>query len=150
MSKTYDLDLFHAKNLVKDLDALGLIDWIQARRESQSISFSTAVYLITAKIPKGRVLGYGTIAGLIGSPRAARQVGYALRSLKAEQVKIDSPDCIPWWRVIRSHGQIALNSGGHLPDQQAILLEDDGVLVVDYKVSMQDYAWQPKKLTNKH
>ena len=143
MSKNYTLDLVIAKKLVKDFEVSDLIDWIQARRESHDLSFRTAVYLIVAQIPKGEVIGYGHIAGLIGSPRAARQVGYALRSLKAEQVDLENTECIPWWRVIRSHGQIALNSGGHLPDQQASLLRDENIVVVDYKVSMQDYAWHP-------
>ena len=143
MLNNYTLDLVTVKELVKDFEVIDLIDWIQTRRESKHLSFNTAVYLIVAQIPKGQVTGYGYIAGLIGSPRAARQVGYALRSLKAEQVDLYSIECIPWWRVIRSHGQIALNSGGHVPDQQAALLRDEGIEVIDYKVSMPAYAWQP-------
>ena len=51
--------------------------------------FATAVYLITALIPKVSI-GYGHIAGLIGSQEATRQVGYALRSLKAELVDLSN------------------------------------------------------------
>ena len=147
MPSKYNIDLYTAKELVKDLDQLEVIDWIQVKRESECLSFATAVYLVTALIPKGRVLGYGHIAGLIGSPRAARQVGYALRSLKAELVDLSNPECIPWWRVIRSHGQIATNSGGHLPDQQAALLLEEGIAVANYKLSMQEYAWRPNQLS---
>ncbi len=141
MTKEPKLSLDCALELVTELEPKALIEWIQAKRQEELLSFSTAVYILTAQIPSGRVLGYGMIAGLIGSPRAARQVGYALRNLKAEQVDIESPKCIPWWRVIRSSGEIALNSGGHLPDQQALLLQDEGIQVLNYKVSMKDYAW---------
>ncbi|MGO2112495.1 MAG: MGMT family protein, partial [Pseudoclavibacter sp.] len=36
------------------------------------------------RVPAGRVATYGTIAALAGSPRAARQVGYALASISAD------------------------------------------------------------------
>lgn len=40
--------------------------------------FFQSVYKVVAKIPKGKVASYGMIARALGSPRAARQVGWAL------------------------------------------------------------------------
>ena len=36
------------------------------------------IYFLVAEIPTGKVATYGQIAQLIGQPRHARQVGYAL------------------------------------------------------------------------
>ncbi|MHA6403659.1 MGMT family protein, partial [Escherichia coli] len=41
-------------------------------------SFSQRVYAVVCQIPRGKVATYGQIARLIGSPRSARYVGYAL------------------------------------------------------------------------
>ena len=43
-----------------------------------------AVYTLVAAIPRGRVATYGQIARLLGMPRHARQVGYALAATPAD------------------------------------------------------------------
>jgi uncharacterized protein YjgD (DUF1641 family) len=48
-------------------------------------SFYAKVYAAVKKIPKGKVVTYGQIANILGSPRAARAVGYALNALKKGQ-----------------------------------------------------------------
>ena len=58
-------------------------------------------------IPAGQVLGYGHVAALLGSPRAARQVGYALAALSPDAADPHGEAPVPWWRVIRSDGSIA-------------------------------------------
>ena len=42
---------------------------------AQEDSFFARVYDIVSQIPYGRATSYGQIARLLGSPRAARQVG---------------------------------------------------------------------------
>jgi methylated-DNA-protein-cysteine methyltransferase-like protein len=42
--------------------------------------FFTRVYEVTKKIPGGMVTSYGAIAAFIGSPGAARMVGWALNN----------------------------------------------------------------------
>ena len=63
---------------------------------------------------------YGQIATYLGSPRAARAVGHALKS--AVDVR-----GLPWHRVINAAGRIS--EGGHLhrPPLQRILLAREGV-----------------------
>lgn len=41
--------------------------------------FSEKVFAAVRRVPRGKVTTYGQIASLIGSPRSARYVGYALR-----------------------------------------------------------------------
>ena len=45
------------------------------------MSFRKRVYALVQTIPYGKVAGYGHVAAALGSPRAARQVGFALAAL---------------------------------------------------------------------
>ena len=62
-------------------------------------SFSTKVYSVVAKIPKGRVATYGQIARLAGSARAARAVGQLMAHNK-------NPKNVPCHRVVGSTGAL--------------------------------------------
>ncbi len=125
-----------------ELTPLDMIWYIQSERDRGALSFREAVYLVVGYIPVGQVLGYGHVAGLIGSPRAARQVGFALGGLPVHRTQIGHEDCVPWWRVIRSNGQIALRGDSIRPDEQASLLRAEGVEVHNYRIDMKTYAWQ--------
>ena len=67
---------------------------------SEADTFYEAVYRIVRDIPRGRVMTYGQIATILGAPRAARAVGYALR---ASGKRSD----VPWQRVINFRGGIS-------------------------------------------
>ena len=108
------------------------------------MNFRESVYMMTINIPEGRVMGYGHIAAIIGSPRAARQVGFALGALPADRAQPDSPHVVPWWRVLRSNGQIALKGDPVRPHLQRALLEDEGIVIIDNKVDMSIYGWFPE------
>lgn len=60
--------------------------------------FDQEVYAIVAEIPAGRVLTYGLIARLIGTPGYARRVGRALTT---------APAGVPCHRVVNSIGRTA-------------------------------------------
>ncbi len=81
-------------------------------------NFYEAVYRLVVRIPRGRVMTYGQIAAILGSPRAARAVGYAMRAC---------PDGLPWQRVINGKGQISGRSEVERPIVQRLLLEKEGV-----------------------
>ena len=86
------------------------------------MSFREEVYALVTQIPSGRVSTYGDVAAALGSPRAARQVGFALARLdrvRAEQV--------PWHRVINARGTISGRGDLVRPELQRVLLEQDGV-----------------------
>ena len=92
--------------------------------------FFQRVYSIVARIPPGRVLSYGQIARMLGSPRAARQVGWAMRQC---------PEHLPWQRVVRADGSIA--QGGWSEVRRA-LLEAEGVpFTADGRVDMKRCGW---------
>ena len=72
-------------------------------------------------IPKGKVSSYGAIAGAAGLPNVARQTVRVLHSLSEKYE-------LPWYRVLRSDGSIALKEGEGR-ELQIGLLESEGVKV---------------------
>ena len=109
---------------------------IAAARADGEIGFRAAIYAMVCCIPDGRVAGYGHVAAWIGHPRAARQVGFALSALEPGST-------VPWWRVLRSSGQIALQGDPSRGPRQAQLLAQEGVQIKDWRVSMNQFAWSP-------
>lgn len=86
-------------------------------------------------IPKGRVLSYGEVAALAGLPKGARLV---VRVLHARSEKSG----LPWHRVLRKDGSIALPAGEGF-DLQKALLEAEGVKVsASGKVELGRYGWK--------
>ena len=76
---------------------------------------------VLARVPRGKVVSYGVAAALAGLPNGARQVVRVLHSY-AEK------DGLPWHRLVRKDGGIALPVGGGFELQQA-LLQAEGVEV---------------------
>lgn len=93
------------------------------------------IYEVVRQIPVGCVATYGQVAALAGNRRWARVVGYALH------VNPD-PEEIPCYRVVNREGRLsdAFAFGG--VNQQKILLEKDGIEVVDNKVDLSRYQWK--------
>jgi len=91
--------------------------------------FYKQVYEIVDQIPQGKVMSYGQIAKILGRPRAAREVGRAMRIC---------PDDLPWQRVVMADGSIA---GGEHARERRILLEDEGVIfTAEDRVNMEKCA----------
>lgn len=89
------------------------------------------------KIPEGRVSTYGQIASLVGFPKHARQVGYALAAL-------DNNSSIPWHRVVNAKGKISPRGLNGCDDYQRLLLEEEGIAFNDNNcISLKQFQWQP-------
>ncbi len=94
------------------------------------------IWQTTLLVPKGKVASYGQVADLAGLPGRARLVGKAMGyAPKAMQV--------PWYRVLRSSGQIAFPPGSELADTQKGLLQQEGVVVLRNRVKLAEFQWQP-------
>lgn len=111
----------------------GKIQWI----EETFMSFYDRIYDVVRKVPKGKVITYGMVACLAGNPRAARVVGYALHANP-------EPYVIPCHRVVNRNGGLthAFAFGGI--DEHKVLLESEGVEVIDYTVDLSKYLWDGK------
>ena len=99
------------------------------------MTFDESVYEYVKSVPRGRVTTYGMIAHAIGRPRAARQVGNALH-------RNPTPGIVPCHRVVNREGRLApaFAFGGW--QEQAKLLEEEGVTVQNGYVDMQKYFWR--------
>ncbi|MGF2617796.1 MGMT family protein [Rossellomorea vietnamensis] len=98
--------------------------------------FTEAVIRIIKSIPAGKVMTYGQIAGLAGSPRAARQVVRILHSMSRKHQ-------LPWHRVINAKGRIALD--GESFEEQRLNLEMEGVETgPDGKINLGRFQWTPE------
>lgn len=99
-------------------------------------AFTKNVVSIIRKIPSGKVMTYGQIARLAGSPRGARQV---VRILHAMSQKYD----LPWHRVINSKGEIGLKTEEGYIDQ-TMMLEGEGIVFLpNSKVDLTIYRYVP-------
>ena len=92
--------------------------------------FQDRVYDIVARVPYGRVVSYGQIARMLGAPRAARQVGWAMRNC---------PDRLPWHRVVKADGTIA--GGGWSEVRRALLGAEDVPFTTDGRVDIDACRW---------
>ncbi|WP_051144580.1 MGMT family protein [Yersinia massiliensis] len=97
-------------------------------------SFRQRVFQVVAAIPYGQVTTYGDIARLIGSPRAARQVGGVLK-------RLPEGSALPWYRVINRHGEISLIGDDYLRQKNALLAEGIEIEVTG-RIDLQRYRWQ--------
>ncbi len=82
--------------------------------------FFGRVYRLVRQTPPGKVTSYGAIARMLGYPRAARTVGWALHSLPEDSD-------VPWQRVINSQGRISTSCREHSASLQRTLLEAEGI-----------------------
>lgn len=92
--------------------------------------FFEQVYRLVRQVPRGKVTSYGAIARMLGHPRAARTVGWALHSLPPSIPPTggdEKGDDVPWHRVINSQGRISFSCHEHNADLQRALLEAEGI-----------------------
>jgi methylated-DNA-protein-cysteine methyltransferase-like protein len=94
----------------------------------------TQVESLVAKIPRTKVMTYGQIAAICGSPRAARIVG---------GIAHYGDPKLPWHRVVKKDGSLAEGYPGGVASHQKHL-SDEGVKFEDNKVIMSKYLWIPR------
>lgn len=98
-------------------------------------NFNTRVYNIVKNIPAGKVLTYGKIAYMVGSPRASRIVGAVMARVPEEMN-------LPCHRVIYSDGSLCKQFafGGY--DIQRQMLDAESVTFLpDGKVDLSRHLW---------
>jgi len=97
------------------------------------------VFAMVRRVPAGHVATYGQIATLLGSPRVARHVGFALAGASHSE----GPP-VPWHRIVNGRGGISTrDDSGARPDQRS-LLEDEGVeFKANGTIDLHRYRWLP-------
>ena len=102
--------------------------------------FFEMVYQVVNLIPPGRVTSYGAIARYLGSPQAARTVGWALNKT------FTGPGFLPAHRVVNRNGLLTgkMHFGYH--DTMKQLLENEGIKTEDDRIADFDRIfWDPSK-----
>lgn len=94
------------------------------------------IWNTTIQIPAGKVASYGQVADLAGLPGRARMVGKAMGYAPKEMR-------VPWYRVLRSNGQIAFPKGSDNAEKQTGFLQEEGVAVFNNRVKLKEFQWQP-------
>ncbi|MCJ8267787.1 MAG: methylated-DNA--[protein]-cysteine S-methyltransferase [Psychrosphaera sp.] len=94
------------------------------------------IWQTVQKIPVGKVASYGQIADLAGLPGRARLVGKSLGYVPKEL-------SVPWYRVLRSNGQLAFPKGSEQSQLQTGLLQQEDVVVLNNRVKLREFLWQP-------
>lgn len=97
-------------------------------------NFKEKVYKICDSIPKGKVATYGQIAKLAGRPKAARAVGYYMRT---------NPDVphTPCHRVVASDGSLTGYSGRGGLKAKKQMLKKEGVVFEGDRVVLSRSGW---------
>ncbi|MGD9561822.1 MAG: MGMT family protein [Pyrinomonadaceae bacterium] len=102
-------------------------------------TYRDGVYKLVKRIPKGRVMTYGQIAGILGEGYTARTVGYVLHG---------APDDVPWQRVINAQGKCSTGRLTIPINLQQEILESEGVEFNSRgKCDLDLYLWSPPEFS---
>lgn len=97
--------------------------------------FKDRVYIIAAKIPKGKVATYGQLAKLAGNPKAARAVGFYMRTNPFYPK-------VACHRVIGSDGRLVGYTGtGGVRGKKKMLIKE-GVIFKGNRVDLKLCQWK--------
>lgn len=99
------------------------------------MSIFDEIYMVTARIPEGKVTTYGNIARLVGNPRLSRVVGYALHINK-------DPEHVPCHRVVNRFGEVSGSFAFGGDNRQRELLEKEGVRFDEEGRVMKEFFWE--------
>ena len=95
--------------------------------------FFQQVYTVVALIPAGSVVSYAQIALYLGAPRAARTVGWAMRTCSGY---------LPWHRVVNARGRVSEPASSERFASQCERLRAEGIAVdMDGSIDMKRYGW---------
>ena len=101
--------------------------------------YADKVFAVVRQVPRGKVATYGQIARLIGAPRSARYVGYALRGNPSPGQ--DASD-IPCHRVVFKDGRMASGFAFGGEEVQRSMLQEEGVAFDEEgRVLMDRFQW---------
>lgn len=106
-------------------------------RAAARSTFYERVYEFVRTVPAGSVVTYGQVALELGSPSAARAVGYALYFLPGN-------NDVPWWRVVNASGGISHRGRGEAADYQRRKLEAEGIPFSEAgTIDLKRWRWWP-------
>ena len=110
--------------------------------KKEAPGFYEKVYKVVRCIPPGKVSSYGRIAEMLGTPKAARAVGYALSALRHPNQDGYTSANVPWQRVVNSQGRISIHHREQTANRQAEMLRAEGVKVDENgRIDLSIHLW---------
>src|SRR5262245_48739640 len=88
---------------------------------------------MVGRIPRGQVATYGQIAAILGWPRSASAVGYAMR---------ECPPGVPRQRVVNASGGISVRANVSGMLRQRVMVEQEGGRVRRGHIRLDRYRWR--------
>lgn len=102
-------------------------------------NFFNQVYQVVKQVPAGRVTSYGAIAKYLGSPGAARMVGWAMNACHSQK------EYIPAHRVVNRNGLLTGKHHFDSPNAMQELLEAEGLKMKGNQIlDFEDKFWNPE------
>lgn len=98
-------------------------------------TFREKVYKIAKTIPVGKVVTYGQLAALAGSPKASRAVGMCMKCNT-------DPSKIPCHRVVASNGKLVDYAFGGVNAKKEKLLKE-GIVFKGNRIDLTTSQWRP-------
>ena len=109
-------------------------------RQADETAYREKVFTLVARIPKGNVMTYGSIAAVLGEGYTPRTVGYVMHN---------SPDGVPWQRVINSQGKCSTGRLTIPLNLQQEMLEAEGIVFSKAgRCDLRLYQWWPEGFAN--
>jgi methylated-DNA-protein-cysteine methyltransferase-like protein len=103
-------------------------------------AYRKRVYDLVRRIPKGKVMTYGSVAIVLGEGYTPRTVGYVMRN---------SPAGVPWQRVINSQGKCSTGRIILPVNLQQEILDKEGIKFTKAgKCDLNVYQWWPAGFAN--
>ncbi|WP_307338355.1 MGMT family protein [Metabacillus malikii] len=100
------------------------------------LPFTERVVSLIKSIPHGKVMTYGQIAKLAGSPRGARQVVRILHAMSRKHQ-------LPWHRVVNAKGEIAIKDTEGSDSQYHFLCAEGVQFKREYVVDLNAHQYYP-------
>jgi methylated-DNA-protein-cysteine methyltransferase-like protein len=99
-------------------------------------NYRERVYDVVRRIPAGRVMTYGQIAGILGKGYTPRTVGFVMHAADGS---------VPWQRVINSQGSCSTGKLTLPENKQQLMLEREGIIFdAKGRCNLNRYRWQPE------
>ena len=103
-------------------------------------AYYAQVWDLVRQVPRGKVTTYGNIAKMLPPPQGVEIEAYAAFGPRwVGGAMANSPDDVPWQRVINSQGKISQRPGARR--QKELLLEEGIVFDEKDRIDLEKYSW---------
>jgi methylated-DNA-protein-cysteine methyltransferase related protein len=106
-------------------------------------AFKALVWKIVQQIPPGKVCSYGKIASLIPPPPGMDPPDYqAFGARWVGGAMANSPEGVPWQRVVNAQGKISLKPGRGYEQQRQLLIEEGIEFDQRDRIDLERFGWE--------